>query len=185
MGTSLLALVLGDLLGDALKVAATLVVTVVLVVAFTAAAVASVFGVLAGSVTPPVAIDPGVRVGGIPAEQIPVMQSAAATCNLPWQVLAAIAKVESDFGANMATSSAGAIGYGQFLPGTWAAYGGGGNPYDYHDALPAMARYLCDWGGPRDLPRAIYAYNHAQWYVDLVLSVAAGYGYSWTPAGSR
>lgn len=185
MGKSLLALALGGLLGDALKVAATGVVILVLVVAFTAASVASVFGVVAGGVAPPVSIDPGVRVGGIPAEQVPAIQSAAATCGLPWQVLAAIAKVESDFGANMATSSAGAIGYGQFLPSTWAAYGRGGNPYDYHDALPAMARYLCDWGGPADLRKAIYAYNHAQWYVDLVFSVAVGYGYVWTPTGNR
>ena len=43
------------------------------------------------------------------------------TCGVPWQVIAAIAKVESNFGSNMATSSAGAIGYGQFLPSSWAA----------------------------------------------------------------
>ena len=67
----------------------------------------------------------------IPAEHLEVMRRAAdETCGVPWQVIAAIAKVESNFGQNMATSSAGAIGYGQFLPSTWAAYGHGGDPYD-------------------------------------------------------
>ena len=72
-----------------------------------------------------------------------------------------------------ATSSAGAIGYGQFLPSTWAAYGNGGDPYDYRDAIPAMARYLCDHGGAQDLRKAVYAYNHADWYVNEVLAIAA------------
>src|SRR5262249_15738907 len=57
-------------------------------------------------------------------------------CGVPWQLLAAIARVESDFGRNMVTSSAGAIGYGQFLPGSWQAFGSEGNAYDYRDALP-------------------------------------------------
>jgi cell wall-associated NlpC family hydrolase len=89
--------------------------------------------------------------------------------------LAAIASVESEFGRNMRTSSAGAIGYGQFMPSTWSAYGAGGNPYDYRDALPAMARYLCANGGAQDLRRALFAYNHADWYVDKVLALAAQY----------
>jgi len=114
----------------------------------------------------------------IPAHQWAVMQAAAASspCGLsPW-VLAAIADIESGFGTNMATSSAGAIGYGQFLPSTWAMDGiGQGNPYDYRDALPAMARYLCASGAGQDLGRALFAYNHAQWYVDGVLRLAAAY----------
>src|SRR5204863_6866171 len=67
----------------------------------------------------------------IPPDQLAAMRAAAATCGLPWQALAAVAKVESDFGRNMATSSAGAIGYGQFLPDTREAYGRGGDHYDY------------------------------------------------------
>ena len=86
--------------------------------------------------------------------------------------------MESDFGRNMATSSAGAIGYGQFLPSSWAIWGEGGDPYDYHDALPAMARYLCDFGAPEDLRAALFAYNHAEWYVDLVLETATRYGFA-------
>ncbi|MCL5107370.1 MAG: lytic transglycosylase domain-containing protein [Chloroflexi bacterium] len=170
----LLALVLGSLWRDAVKVAAGLALAVLLALAFVIASLAVVFEA-APSPAPVVSAYPA---GEIPPEQMPAMQSAAARCSLPWQVLAAVAEVESDFGANMATSSAGAIGYGQFLPDTWAAYGNGGDPYDYRDALPAMARYLCDWGGPEDLQQSLYAYNHAQWYVDLVLQVAARYGYA-------
>ncbi len=113
----------------------------------------------------------------VPGNQLVEMQTASATCGLPWQVLAGVARVESDFGKNMATSSAGAIGYGQFLPATWAAYGNGGNAYDFHDAIPAMARYLCANGGAGDVRGALFAYNHAGWYVDEVLAVALRYGY--------
>jgi hypothetical protein len=116
--------------------------------------------------------------GAIPSEQLALMQQVAtdSSCHLPWTVLAAIADTESGFGRNMATSSAGAIGYGQFLPATWAAYGQGGNPYDYHDALPAMARYLCATGAGQDLRGAIWAYNHADWSVAEVLQKADRYG---------
>jgi hypothetical protein len=92
-------------------------------------------------------------------------------CGVPWQLLASIARVESNFGRNMATSSAGAIGYGQFLPSSWQAYSTG-NAYDYRDALPAIAQYLCQSGLDRDPRAALYAYNHADWYVDMVLDLA-------------
>ena len=99
-----------------------------------------------------------------------------ARTGVPWALLAAIASVESSFGANMSTSSAGAIGYGQFLPSSWEAYGAGGDPYDYHDAIPAMARYLADHGVSTDVAQAVYAYNHSWEYVALVLGRAAYYG---------
>lgn len=166
-----LAFALSGLGRAAIKVAAGFVLTVLLVLAFTISSLASLFGAA------PLVSPAGTNIAEIPPEQIPVMQAAAATCGLPWQILAAVAKVESDFGRNMATSSAGAIGYGQFLPSSWAIWGAGGDPYNYHDALPAMARYLCDFGAPQDLRAALFAYNHAEWYVDLVLEVAAGYGY--------
>ena len=102
--------------------------------------------------------------------------AATETCGVPWQVIAAIAKVESNFGSNMATSSAGAIGYGQFLPSSWAAFGNGGDPYDYRDAIPAIARYLCAHGAPHDLRRAVWAYNHLDSYVEMVLTIATRYG---------
>jgi cell wall-associated NlpC family hydrolase len=119
----------------------------------------------------------------IPPDQLEVMRQVSLQTGIPWQIFAAIAKVESDFGRNMATSSAGAIGYGQFMPATWAAYGTDGNgdgiadPYDFHDVIPAMGRYLLANGAPADMPHALYAYNHSWAYVDHVLAYAAAYGY--------
>jgi hypothetical protein len=111
------------------------------------------------------------------ADHLATMDRAArqSGCGVPWQLLAAIARVESDFGRNMATSSAGAIGYGQFLPSSWRAFGSEGNAYDYRDALPAIALYLCQSGLARDPRAALFAYNHADWYVDLVLDLAVRY----------
>src|SRR5205807_7192073 len=102
------------------------------------------------------------------ADHLATMERAAreSGCGVPWQLLAAIARVESNFGRNMATSSAGALGYGQFLPSSWQAFGGSdGNAYDYRDALPAIALYLCQAGLARDPRAALFAYNHADWYV--------------------
>lgn len=111
------------------------------------------------------------------ADHLATMDRAArdSGCGVPWQLLAAIARVESDFGRNMATSSAGAIGYGQFLPSSWRAFGNDGNVYDYRAALPAIATYLCQSGLARDPRAALFAYNHADWYVDLVLDLAVRY----------
>jgi hypothetical protein len=111
------------------------------------------------------------------ADHLATMDRAArdSNCGVPWQLLAAIARVESDFGRNMSTSSAGAIGYGQFLPSSWQSFGSDGNAYDYRDALPAIALYLCQSGLDRDPRRALFAYNHADWYVDLVLNLAVRY----------
>jgi hypothetical protein len=111
------------------------------------------------------------------ADHLATMDRAArqSNCGVPWQLLAAIARVESDFGRNMSTSSAGAIGYGQFLPSSWQTFGGTGNAYDYRDALPAIALYLCQAGLERDPRAALFAYNHADWYVDLVLDLAVRY----------
>lgn len=114
----------------------------------------------------------------IPPDQLGWMLQIAQETNVPWQVYGAIAKVESDLGQNMATSSAGAIGYGQFLPSTWEIYGEGGDPYSFHDVIPAMGRFLLDSGAPEDIPAALYAYNHSWPYVAQVLSYAASYGYA-------
>ena len=111
------------------------------------------------------------------ADHLATMDRAArdSGCGVPWHLLAAIARVESDFGRNMATSSAGALGYGQFLPTSWQSFGNDGNVYDYRDALPAIATYLCQSGLERDPRAALFAYNHADWYVDLVLDLAVRY----------
>jgi murein DD-endopeptidase MepM/ murein hydrolase activator NlpD len=97
---------------------------------------------------------------------------------IPWQVLAAINKVESNFGRNMGPSSAGAVGWMQFMPSTWLRWGTDGNgdgvadPWNAEDAVTSAARYLAAAGGQTDLRRAVFAYNHADWYVDEVLSLA-------------
>ena len=105
-------------------------------------------------------------------------QAAGTAYGVPWQVLGAINKVESNFGRNMGPSSAGAIGWMQFMPSTWERWGmdangdGIANPWHPEDAVYAAARYLAAAGAHDDLERAIFAYNHAQWYVDEILEVA-------------
>jgi cell wall-associated NlpC family hydrolase len=165
----------------ALRVAAGAALVVALAIAFVVASLAGLFGAAQGPVG-------GGALADIPPDQLPAMQAAAAAsaCGLPWSVLAAIAHQESGFGRNMATSSAGAVGYGQFLPATWAAYGGGGDPYDYRDALPAMARYLCALGAGTDLEQALWSYSgcnprldsachRTDTYVRDALALARGY----------
>ena len=123
---------------------------------------------------------------GVPANWIQLFQKSAATyCpGLPWTVLAAIGEIESGDGANDGPSSAGAEGPMQFLPSTWAMWGTDGfgppgapdimNPLD---AVPSAARLLCASGGGNGatLAGAIFAYNHAAWYVNEVLALASEY----------
>jgi hypothetical protein len=123
---------------------------------------------------------------GRPASYIQLFQeSAAQYCpGLPWTVLAAIGQIESGDRADPGVSSAGAMGPMQFLPSTWAEWGitafgeqGPPNILDPFDAVPSAARYLCAAGGATaaGLPRAIFAYNHADWYVTEVLGLAKEY----------
>jgi hypothetical protein len=108
---------------------------------------------------------------------------AGAAYGIPWEVLAAINKIESNFGRNMGPSSAGAIGWMQFMPDTWMRWGTDGNgdgvadPWNAEDAVFSASRYLAAAGGRTDLQRGIFAYNHAQWYVDDVLQLARLYGH--------
>jgi len=118
----------------------------------------------------------------IPPFMLPIYQACGTQYGIPWPVLASIHKIESAFGTNMGPSTAGAIGQMQFLPSTWDVYGTDANddgkkdPYNPLDAVCAAARYLRASGGESDLERAIFAYNHADWYVDEVLTVARQYG---------
>jgi hypothetical protein len=111
-------------------------------------------------------------------------QSARLCPGLPWQVLAAVGEVESGHGRHNGPSSAGALGPMQFLPATWAAYGvdgdgdGRADVMSAYDAVPAAALYLCRYGagqGPEGLYDALFAYNHADWYVKKVLAAAKRY----------
>ena len=109
-------------------------------------------------------------------------QRAGAAYGIPWQVLAAINKIESNFGRNMGPSSAGAVGWMQFMPDTWLRWGTDGDgdriadPWDPEDGVYSAARYLAAAGGSSDLRRAVFAYNHATWYVDDVLELANVFG---------
>ena len=116
------------------------------------------------------------------AQLVTLWKQAGDGYGVPWQVLGAINKIESGYGENMGPSSAGAVGWMQFLPSTWMRWGmdadgdGLANPWDPEDAVFAAARYLAAAGAHEDIERAIFAYNHAQWYVDDVLELAGTLG---------
>jgi hypothetical protein len=118
----------------------------------------------------------------IPPFLLPIYQSCGTEYGIPWQVLASINKIETAFGTNLNVSSAGAQGWMQFIPSTWASYGvdanndGRKDPYNPVDAICAAARYLRAAGGDHDIRQAVFAYNHADWYVDEVLMGAQQYG---------
>jgi hypothetical protein len=111
----------------------------------------------------------------IPPFLLPIYQAAGTAYGVPWQVLAAINEVETDYGRDLSVSSAGAEGWMQFLPSSWATYGVDANgdgfkdPYNPADAIFAAARYLRAAGAATNLREAILAYNHSQAYVESVL----------------
>jgi hypothetical protein len=120
----------------------------------------------------------------VPPFLLSIYQAAGIQYGIRWEVLAAINEIETDYGRNLNVSSAGALGWMQFMPSTWQMYGvdankdGKRDPYNPVDAIFAAARYLKAAGGDKDLRRAIFAYNHAGWYVDSVMLRArliAGY----------
>jgi soluble lytic murein transglycosylase-like protein len=86
---------------------------------------------------------------------------------IPWQVLAAVNYVESDFGRLRESSVAGALGPMQFMPSTWAAYGRG-DVHDPRQAILGAARFLHAAGGPADERGALHRYNPSSAYVDAV-----------------
>ena len=106
----------------------------------------------------------------------PALKAAARAFGLKWRILAGIASVESAFGCNMGPSSAGAIGWTQFMPATWRMWGMDADgdhkasPYDSVDAVFSTARYLSASGAPRSYRRALFAYNHSWAYVRTVLA---------------
>jgi hypothetical protein len=118
----------------------------------------------------------------IPPFLLPIYQACGTEYGIPWEVLAAINKIETNFGTNLNVSSAGAVGWMQFLPSSWETYGldangdGRKDPYNPVDAICAAAHYLKVAGGQKDLYGAILAYNHADWYAQEVLTYARAYG---------
>jgi peptidoglycan DL-endopeptidase CwlO len=128
----------------------------------------------------------------IPAAYQALYVAAARTCpGLPWSVLAGIGEVESDDGrsplpgVHSGANSAGAEGPMQFEPATFAEFAVNADPgvplspYDPADAIYTAARMLCAdgarGGSAAGISQAIFAYNHAGWYVTEVLSWAAKY----------
>ncbi len=111
----------------------------------------------------------------IPPFLLSLYQAAGIQYGVRWEVLAAINEIETDYGRNLNVSSAGAQGWMQFMPATWKKYGVDANqdhfkdPNNPADAIFAAARYLRAAGADTDLRKSIYAYNHADWYVDSVL----------------
>jgi Transglycosylase SLT domain len=117
----------------------------------------------------------------VPPRLVPLYVGAASRYGLGEKgpsVLASINEIETGFGENNTVSSAGAEGWMQFMPETWAAYGvdangdGRKDPFNAADAIYAAARYLKASGAPGDWREAIFAYNHADWYVEDVLAGA-------------
>ena len=118
----------------------------------------------------------------IPPFLLPIYQACGTEYGIPWQVLASINKIETAFGTNLNVSSAGAMGWMQFIPSSWEMHGldangdGRKDPYNPVDAICAAASYLKAAGAEESLYDAIFAYNHADWYVQEVLLYARAYG---------
>jgi hypothetical protein len=139
---------------------------------------------------PPAAASAGPAAAEIPAAYLAAYRHAARTCpHLSWSLLAAAGKVETNHGrgwpprwrntpgiARGTENYAHAGGPMQFIPGTWARWGRGGDRWDYRAAIPAAARKLCADGVARGDPAgALFAYNHSNAYVARVLELARGY----------
>ena len=143
-----------------------------------------------GAAASPRGLAPGLA--AIPASYLTWYREAARTCRgLSWTVLAGIGTMESNNGRSRARgvhngkNRKGAEGPMQFEPATFAEYAVRADPsapltpYDPKDAIFTAARMLCAdgaWSASRPgLERAIFAYNHACWYVRDVLAIASRY----------
>jgi hypothetical protein len=137
------------------------------------------------ALTPPLPLSLSSSIAGVPGFFIesfrnppfllPIFQAAGTGYGVPWQVLAAINEVETDYGRDLNVSSAGAEGWMQFLPSSWESYGVDANgdgfkdPYNPADAIFAAARYLRAAGAATDVRGAVFSYNHSQAYVESVM----------------
>ncbi|MDQ2851172.1 MAG: peptidoglycan DD-metalloendopeptidase family protein [Actinomycetota bacterium] len=118
----------------------------------------------------------------IPADIKALYVAAGKRFGIPWPLLGGIGMEETGHGRNTGTSSAGAQGDMQFMPATFAEYGVDGNGDGVKDirnpadSIFTAANYLVQSGAKSDVRKAIFAYNHADWYVNDVLYYAQAYG---------
>ncbi len=137
--------------------------------------IAAEAGALAAVLASAEASDQALAFYRIPLFLLPIYKAAAVQYGVPWQILAAINEIETDYGTDQSVSTAGAVGWMQFEPSTWLQYGvdalnaGYADPYNPVDAIFAAARYLRAAGAATNLRAAILAYNHSEEYVESVL----------------
>jgi hypothetical protein len=193
----------------ALGLRGTVILACLLVLAVTAYGVAQDLGLLeppahaaptprppAGQPTPSRA-----ATADIPAGYLRLYRQAGTRYRIPWSLLAAIGKVESDHGraplpgvrsglnryrdrhGRLRSCCAGPMQFNltDGPPSTWTRYGRG-NVYDPADAIPSAARKLVADGARRNLDRALFAYNHSWAYVARVKAIARRYA---NPGGGR
>jgi soluble lytic murein transglycosylase-like protein len=121
---------------------------------------------------------PRPKAGTLPS-LVALYRAAGYRYGVDWRILAAINRVETNYGSNTSTSSAGAVGWMQFLPSTWRRWGvdasgdGVADPMNPADAIYSAARYLQAAGIQKDVRRGLWAYNPLASYVNMVLSIAA------------
>ena len=129
-------------------------------------------------------------VADIPPQFLPVLLKAQDRYGVSWAVLAAICRVESEFGRNIAVSDAGAVGLMQFMPATFEQYKQDGDndgvcdPHNPWDAIYSAANMLKAGGFSTDPRGAIFNYNHARWYVNKIMDFAAQYSSMVIPVGN-
>lgn len=116
----------------------------------------------------------------VPTEYIPYYKAAGEKYGIDWSVLAAIHDIETDYSRiKIMVSSVGAVGHMQFMPATFKAYGVDGdgdgrrNAYSLPDSIYSAANYLSKSGYKKDVRKAIWHYNHAEWYINDVLETAS------------
>ncbi len=175
------------------------------------AVLAAMIGGLSATLTAPgagITYEPSAyALSDIPAAYLVSYQAAGSQYGVGWEYLAAIGKIESDQGRGSAAGIRSGVNFAgccagpmQFSiigsgGGTWGTYGVDGDDdgrrdvYDPDDAIPGAANYLKASGAPADWDRALFAYNHAAWYVADVKALAERYrgdpvGIGGIPAGS-
>jgi len=116
----------------------------------------------------------------VPTEYKPIYVAAGEKFGVDWNVLAAIHSIETTFSTNpKMISSVGAVGHMQFMPETFRSYGVDGNedgqisPWNLEDAIYSAANYLAANNYKNNKRKAIWHYNHAEWYINDVLATAA------------